>query len=123
MRLEKIHHLLIEIVSAVIFAVVACKAGADDYEGSYTGYPNIGMVKDSFLIKNGVAVGGTSERIDICYYVGFNGIEFYSLDTGGRNLWIENRGESPLFIFQRESIKLAPKERIHFFFPRDVPQS
>lgn len=85
------------------------------------GYPHIGMIVDTFLIGGHDEVYDATNRIDIRYYVGFDGIEFYSLDTGGRNLWIENKGDSPLFI-QRDRIKLAPKERIPYTISADVPQ-
>lgn len=72
----------------------------DGSEGHCRGYPHIGMFDDTFLIGGGNEVYDAMKHIDIRYYVGIDGIEFYSLDTGGRNLWIENRGDSPLFIQQ-----------------------
>lgn len=76
----------------------------DGSEGDYTGSPHIGMVVDTFLIwgknsPNGSFYDPSYENIDIRYYVGPFGFTFYSLDTGGRNLWIENRGDSTLEIY------------------------
>lgn len=89
----------------------------DGSEGSYDGYPHLGMFVDTFLIrrKYGDPQYGSSpdERIDIRYYVGGSGFTFYSLYTGGRKLWIENRGDTPLRIFGcGQRFQLKPGERV-----------
>ena len=90
----------------------------DGSEGDYTGSPHIGMVIDTFLIwgKNspdGSFYDPSYECIDIRYYVGPFGFTFYSLDTGGRNLWIENRGDSTLEIYGcGKCIRLESGERV-----------
>lgn len=90
----------------------------DGSEGSYDGYPHIGMFTDTFLISGGNSPDGSiydpsNEDIDIRYYVGPFGFTFYSLDTGGRNLWIENRGDSTLEIYGcGKCIRLESGKRI-----------
>ena len=86
----------------------------DGSEGDYSGYPHIGMYTDTYLIDANRHFGdGCSEDIDIRYYVNRGGFEFYSLDTGGRNLWIENRGDSALDIYGCGSkINLEPGRRV-----------
>lgn len=77
----------------------------DGSEGGYAGDPHLGMVVDTFLIrgrygpKASLCAPSPEEHIDIRYYVGGSGFRFYSLETGGRNLWIENRGDSTLEIY------------------------
>lgn len=75
----------------------------DGSEGKYSAYPHIGMVTDTFLIFGERKSNGNffveDQNIDIRWYVGNRGFEFYSLDTGGRKLWIENRGDISLEIF------------------------
>ena len=89
---------------------------ADGSEGDYSGYAHIGNYTDSYLIdgnKEYCEYEDKSEYIDIRYYVMGRGFEFYSLDTGGKNLWIENRGDSVLDIYGCGSpIELKPGKRI-----------
>lgn len=89
---------------------------ADGSEGDYSGYAHIGNYTDSYLIdgnKEYCEYEDKSEYIDIRYYVMDRGFEFYSLDTGGKNLWIENRGDSVLDIYGCGSpIELKPGKRI-----------
>jgi hypothetical protein len=88
----------------------------DGSKGKYSGYPHIGMFTDTFLIngdREPYEYDEESEYIDIRYYVDEGSFEFYSLDTGGRNLWIENRGDSTLNIYGCGSkINLEPGKRI-----------
>ena len=88
----------------------------DGSKGKYSGYPHIGMFTDTFLIngdREPYEYDEESEYIDIRYYVDEGSFEFYSLDTGGRNLWIENRGDSTLDIYGCGSeIKLEPGKRV-----------
>ena len=88
----------------------------DGSEGGYTGYPHIGTYTDTFLIngdKELYELENQDDYIDIRYYVDNGGFEFYSLSTGGRNLWIENRGDSTLDIYGCGSvIKLTPGRRV-----------
>lgn len=86
----------------------------DGSEGKYSSYPHIGTFKDTFLIGGNRIYGEErAQNIDIRYYVNNWGFEFYSLDTGGRNLWIENRGDSTLEIYGCGSpIELKPGKRV-----------
>ena len=74
------------------------------------------MFTDTFLIngdRESYEYDEESEYIDIRYYVSEGGFEFYSLSTGGRNLWIENRGDSTLNIYGCGTvIKLTPGKRV-----------
>lgn len=89
---------------------------SDGSEGEFSGYPHIGNYSDSYLIdgnKEYYEYEGKSACIDIRYYVMGSGFEFYSLATGGRNLWIENRGDNTLKICGCGSeINLKPGKRI-----------
>ena len=88
----------------------------DGSEGGYTGYPHIGTYTDTFLIngdKELYELDNEDDYIDIRYYVDNGGFEFYSLSTGGRNLWLENCGDSTLHISGCCSeIKLEPGKRV-----------
>ena len=89
----------------------------DGTEGEYCGYPHIGMFTDTYLISSDREFSeckDEEEYIDIRYYVRNCGFEFYSLSTGKRSLWIENRGDSTLTIYENESglISLQSGERI-----------
>ena len=86
----------------------------DGSEGEYSGYPHIGMITDTYLIEGKRDFSeDNSQAIDIRYYVNIGGFEFYSLSTGGRNLWIENRGDSTLDIYGCGTvIKLTPGRRV-----------
>lgn len=74
----------------------------DGSEGKYSARPHAGTFKDTFLIfgerKTEEDFASGSNYIDIRWYVGNWGFEFYSLATGGRKLWIENRGDISLRI-------------------------
>ena len=64
------------------------------------------MLVDTYLIYS------KNREIDIRWYVEISGFEFYSLDIGNRNLWIENAGNSSLLIKAGDRIiDLKPKER------------
>lgn len=72
----------------------------------YYGNAHIGMFQDSYLI--------TAEEagIDLRYFPHFKNIEFYSEDTEGRPLFLENIGRSVLYVRTSKGlIKLAPGER------------
>ena len=86
----------------------------DGSEGEYSNCPHIGMITDTYLILGTQDLcEDRSKHIDIRYYVMGCGFEFYSLDTGGRNLWIENRGDSALDIYGCGSpIELKPGKKI-----------
>ena len=86
----------------------------DGSEGEYSGYPHIGMITDTYLIEGKRDFSEDNlQAIDIRYYVNIGGFEFYSLSTGGRNLWIENRGDSTLDIYGCGTvIKLTPGRRV-----------
>ena len=86
----------------------------DGSEGDFSGYPHIGTYTDTYLIEGSHDYYKEhSQNIDIRYYVNNGGFEFYSLGTGGRNLWIENRGDSTLDIYGCGSpIELKPGKRI-----------
>lgn len=72
----------------------------------YYGYPHVGMVQDSYLIEC------EETGIDIRYYPHYQNIEFYSLRTKGRPLFIENIGDIILYVKSSKGIlKLEPGER------------
>ena len=74
--------------------------------GDYASNVHLGMLVDTYLIYS------KNREIDIRWYVEISGFEFYSLDIGNRNLWIENAGDSSLLIKARDRIiDLKPKER------------
>lgn len=88
----------------------------DGSKDDFSGYPHIGMFTDSYLIEGSQKYYADKSKfihIDIRYFVYDCGFEFYSLDTGGKNLWIENRGDSALHISGcGSSIDLKAGERI-----------
>lgn len=87
----------------------------DGSEGKYSGYPHIGMFTDTYLISGDNEYYDNNRKeayIDIRYYVSNQGIEFYSTFTGGKNLWIENRGETPIEIGSFGQCVLQPGQRI-----------
>lgn len=87
----------------------------DGSEGKYLGYPHIGMITDTYLINGDNEYypnDHPEDYIDIRYYVNDGAIEFYSTSTGGKNLWIENRGENPLAIGTCVQCVLQPGQRI-----------
>ena len=72
----------------------------------YCGYPHIGMIQDSYLIS----VEDT--EIDLRYFPHLQNIVFYSTDTEGYPLFVENIGDIVLFVVSEHGvIKLAPGER------------
>lgn len=80
----------------------------DGSKGTFSGFPHIGMLTDTYLIDD----GEHRQTIDIRWYVNNSGIEFYSLDIGRRNLFVENRGNAPLTIVDAFStIEILPGER------------
>lgn len=87
----------------------------DGTQGKYCGCPHIGTYTDTYLISSNSEAGGSDdEEIDIRYYIMNQAFEFYSLHTGNRSLWIENRGENVLSIYNNGSkiIELNSGERI-----------
>ena len=93
------------------------RVGGRSYNpSSYFDMTNGGTYTDTFLINGDreyYEYDNESEYIDIRYYVDEGSFEFYSLSTGGRNLWIENRGDSTLNIYGCGSeIKLEPGKRV-----------
>ncbi len=81
-------------------------------QGNFSTFPHIGMFADSFIIYK------FEEKIaiDIRWYVQADGIEFYSLDIGNKNLFIENRGDKLLTVRNDYSeIIIKPKERKSIF--------
>ena len=82
--------------------------------GGYSGYPHIGMCTDSYLISEDPKTCGDG-KIDIRYYVHAHGIEFYTLQTDNKTLWIENKGETPITIeIHGGQLVLEPGERIKY---------
>ena len=80
----------------------------DGSKGNFSGYPHIGMYTDTYLIDD----GEHRQTIDIRWYVNNGGIEFYSLDIGKRNLFVENRGNSSLSVINAYSTtEIIPGER------------
>lgn len=69
-----------------------CVRNDDGSIADFSGYPHIGMFQDSYLIS------AEGHSIDIRYFPHFKGIEFYSLDTEGMPLYIENIGYGDLYI-------------------------
>lgn len=75
-------------------------------EGDFSSNVHLGMMVDTYLIHS------KNLEIDIRWYVRNSGLEFYSLETGNRNLWIENAGDYSLTIKIGNRIsELKPKER------------
>lgn len=72
----------------------------------FYGKPHIGMIQDSFII------GSEIETIDIRYFPHFQNIEFYSEQTDGKPLYVENIGDVTLFVNSSKGlIKLEPGDR------------
>ena len=72
----------------------------------YSGWAHVGMLQDSYLIN----VEGT--EIDLRYFPHFRNIEFYSMDTEGRPLFLENIGDVTLYAKTYcGTIKLDPGDR------------
>ena len=85
-------------------------------QGKFSGYPNIGTYSDSYLLSGDREINeykNLDEIIDIRYYLFKDGFEFYSLQTGMKNLWIENKGKTTLYIRGcGPKIALEPGKRI-----------
>ena len=65
------------------------------------------MLVDTYLLSS-----KDDREIDIRWYVRAYGFEFYSMQTGNRNLWLENAGDNPLQIKVGETIiNIEPKTR------------
>lgn len=80
----------------------------DGNKGTFSGFPHIGMLTDTYLIDD----GEHRQNIDIRWYVNNGGIEFYSLDIGRRNLLIENRGNTALTVVNaRSATEIIPGKR------------
>lgn len=80
----------------------------DGNKGTFSGFPHIGMLTDTYLIDD----GEHRQNIDIRWYVNNGGIEFYSLDIGRRNLLIENRGNTALTVVNAHSAtEIIPGKR------------
>ncbi len=73
---------------------------------NYYGDAHVGMFQDSYLIM------AEEAGIDLRYFPHFKNIEFYSENTKGRPLYLENIGNSVLFAKTSKGLmKLAPGER------------
>ena len=71
--------------------------------------PNIGMFQDSYLIQSYEDI---DHRIDIRYFPHFQNIEFYSEETDGCPLYIENIGDVVIYAKTHCGvIKLEPGDR------------
>jgi hypothetical protein len=76
-------------------------------QGAYFGNVHLGMLVDTYLLSS-----KDDREIDIRWYVRAYGFEFYSMQTGNRNLWLENAGDNPLQIKVGETIiNIEPKTR------------
>ena len=72
----------------------------------YMAIPHIGTYQDSFLI---LTEGG---GIDLRYFPHYQNIEFYSMETGDRPLFLENIGDVTIYAKTRcGTIKLDPGDR------------
>lgn len=72
----------------------------------FSGSPHIGTYQDSYLVIS------EDNRIDLRYFPHFRNIEFYSEDTDGCPLWLQNIGRSVLYAATSAgAIKLNPGER------------
>lgn len=92
------------------FHSLCVKNSTDDLE-KYNSNANLGMFQDSYLIYT------NDHRIDLRYFPGDRRIEFYSIETNGMPLYIENIGSCSLIlqVQNRESYyTLKPGERICF---------
>lgn len=72
-----------------------------DKSGNQEKYLNnvhLGMVVDTYLITS------KDYKVDIRWYVYDCGFKFYSLETGNRNLWIENVGDTSLRIVMGDNV-------------------
>lgn len=72
----------------------------------YTSYAHIGMIKDSYCIHT------TAYDIDMAYFPNSQGLSLYNNDTKGYPLYIENIGDSTLYVITNVgTIRLQPGER------------
>ncbi len=72
----------------------------------YEGFAHVGSFQDSYLINIPEA------RMDLRYFPHYQNIEFYDMDTQGRPLYIENVGDSVLYVVTFVgTIRLAPGDR------------
>lgn len=73
----------------------------------YSASPHIGMFQDSFLIN-----GEGWKKIDLRYFPHYQNIEFYSQNSDGKPLFIENIGNITLYVKAFcGTIKLEPGDR------------
>lgn len=73
---------------------------------SYYGYPHVGMVQDSYLIDT------DNYEIDLRYFPHFQNIEFYREQTNSCPLYIENIGDTVIYVKAKiGTIKLNPGDR------------
>lgn len=72
----------------------------------YAGVAHVGSFQDSFLIQT------DDYRIDLRYFPHYQNIEFYSTDTDGKPLFIENIGDITLYAKTHCGVfRLEPGER------------
>ena len=82
------------------------KDSEDGKKLEFSGSPHLGMFQDSYMINT------EDYKIDLRYFPHYQNIEFYSEDTNGCPLFIENIGD--VVIYARTSagtIKLEPGDR------------
>ena len=82
------------------------KDSEDGKKLEFSGSPHVGTFQDSYLINT------KDYKIDLRYFPHYQNIEFYSEDTNGCPLFIENIGD--VVIYARTSagtIKLEPGDR------------
>lgn len=73
----------------------------------YTGWSHTGWTQDSYLIQT------EDEEIDLRYFPHFRNIEFYSHDTDGMPLYVENIGGSVIYIkYDGHVFRLDPGVRM-----------
>lgn len=83
-----------------------CVKGEDNEPLPYSGWPHVGMFQDSYLI------GTEDGKIDLRYFPHFKNIEFYSSETDGMPLYVENIGSSVLYIqYGGHDFRFDPGER------------
>lgn len=72
----------------------------------YEGWSHVGMFQDSYLIHT------EDDNIDLRYFPHYQNIEFYSEDTNGSPLFIENIGDVVIYVKTSVgTIKLEPGDR------------
>ena len=81
----------------------------------FISYPHLGMYSDTYLVEDRL----THKEVDIRWYVKQGLIEFYSHQNGGRNMYVENRGDFDLDLFIKGTrVSLAPGERKKLQWPK-----